>query len=88
MSNAWRAAFDSDAMGAIAYDTAFGVIWRWRLALVAVLVGALALGRHGASIVMVALSGLLLASLSLVGHGRWTPAASGRCIVPMTRSTC
>lgn len=69
MSDAWRAAFDSDAIGAVAYDTAFGVIWRWRLALVAVLVGALALGRHGASIVMVALSGLLLASLSLVGHG-------------------
>ena len=59
---------DLDALAGALADTAFGAVWRWRLAIALALLAALALGRHGPSTVMTLFSALLLASLGLVGH--------------------
>ncbi len=60
---------DWDTLSAVLLSTNFGRVWRWRLLLSAVLVGACCC-REGPQNrkVIVILSGLLLASLALVGH--------------------
>jgi len=68
MADSWSAALDPDVLQAVLMETAFGAVWQWRLAVALALLVALALGRHGPSSFMTALSALLLASLCLVGH--------------------
>jgi putative copper resistance protein D len=68
MSEAWSGLFDPAALRAVLFETTFGHVWQGRLAIALALVVALALGRHGPSTLTVVLSGLLLASLALVGH--------------------
>ena len=68
MSDSWSAALDPDALQAVLMETAFGAVWQWRLAIALALLVALALGRHGPSTFTTLFSGLLLASLCVVGH--------------------
>jgi putative copper resistance protein D len=68
MSDAWSGLLDPGALQAVLLDTAFGQVWQGRLLVALALVVALALGRHGPSTLILILSGLLLASLALVGH--------------------
>jgi copper resistance protein D len=68
MSGSWSGVVDPDALEGVLMDTDFGAVWLGRLVVVAALLGALALGRHGPSSFMTVVSGLLLASLCLVGH--------------------
>jgi putative copper resistance protein D len=64
----WRAAVDPDAIEAVLIDTAFGHAWMLHLALAAALAGAAVLAPRDSWTAVVILSGLLLASLGLVGH--------------------
>ncbi len=68
MVDSWSGLVDLDTLQGVLMDTAFGAVWQWRLALALALLAALALDRHGPSRFMTILAGLLLASLSLVGH--------------------
>jgi putative copper resistance protein D len=68
MGEGWRDSLDPEAIGAVAFDTAFGRVWIWRIALALILLVALALGRHDRWLFVVPASALLLASLGLVGH--------------------
>ncbi len=68
MSESWSGLVDADALQGVLMDTAFGAVWQGRLVVAVALIVALALGRHGPSSFMTVVSGLLLASLCLVGH--------------------
>jgi copper resistance protein D len=68
MGEGWADSVDPEVLSAVALNTDFGRIWLWRIGLLALLLGALALGRHDRWAVVVPVSGLLLASLGLVGH--------------------
>jgi putative copper resistance protein D len=68
MADSWGGLVDLDALEGALADTAFGAVWRWRLAIALALLAALALGRHGPSTLTTLFSALLLASLGLVGH--------------------
>ncbi len=68
MADSWSGLVDADVLQGVLMDTAFGAVWQWRLVVALALLVALAVGRHGPSSFMVALSGLFLASLCLVGH--------------------
>ena len=77
MAGSWRGVIDPDTLQGVLFDTEFGAIWQGRLALAVALVVALALQRHGPSLVLVAASALLLASLGLVGHAAMQNGAIG-----------
>jgi copper resistance protein D len=68
MGEGWADSVNPEVLGAVAFDTDFGRVWLWRIGLSALLLGALALGRHDRWAFVVPISGLLLASLGLVGH--------------------
>jgi copper resistance protein D len=76
MADDWRAGFDPGVISAVLAGTDFGRVWLPRLVLAAALVAViLALpGRWGAIAV---LSGLLLASLALVGHAAMRSGVEG-----------
>ncbi len=76
MADDWNAATDPGTIFAVLTDTAFGNAWIARLVLAAALVMAAFLWRdHWAAIGI--LSGLLLASLALVGHAAMQAGAEG-----------
>ncbi len=68
MADSWSGLVDVDVLQGVLMDTAFGAVWQWRLVIAVALLVALAFGRHGPSTFMTVVSGVLLASLSLVGH--------------------
>ena len=68
MGEGWADAVNPEVLGDVALDTAFGRVWLWRLALVLVLAGALAIGRRDRFGLIALIAALLLASLGLVGH--------------------
>jgi putative copper resistance protein D len=68
MGDGWADSVNPEALAAVLFDSAFGRVWLWRLGLAFVLLGALALGRHGHLAFIVPTAALLLASLGLVGH--------------------
>ncbi|HYA71566.1 MAG TPA: copper homeostasis membrane protein CopD [Roseiarcus sp.] len=77
MADSWSGLVDADVLQGVLMDTAFGVVWQGRLVVALALVIALASGRQGPSSVTLALSGLLLASLCLVGHASMQAGAVG-----------
>jgi putative copper resistance protein D len=77
MTGAWSGLTDAGALQGVLFDTAFGRVWQGRLLLALALVAALALRRRGPSTLILALSGLLLASLGLVGHAAMQTGALG-----------
>jgi len=77
MGEGWRDSLDPDAIGAVAFETAFGRVWLWRMALALVLVGAVATGRHDRWPFVTLAAGLLLASLGLVGHAAMIAGGAG-----------
>jgi putative copper resistance protein D len=77
MAGAWSGPGDPETLRGVLFDTAFGAVWQGRLALALVLVVALAIGRCGPSLALAAASGLLLASLGLVGHAAMQQGAIG-----------
>ena len=77
MGEGWRDSLDPGAIGAVAFDTAFGRVWLWRMALALLLVGALAIGRHDRWPPVTLAAGLFLASLGLVGHAAMIAGPAG-----------
>jgi putative copper resistance protein D len=76
MADDWDAAFDPDTLGAV-LTTAFGRVWVARLVLAAALVVAAVLPPRGRWATTTVVSGLLLASLALVGHAAMQSGAEG-----------
>ncbi len=76
MADDWSAAADPVAMGAVLIDTAFGRAWTLHLALAAALVVAVLAG-SGRWTAIAVLSGLMLASLGLVGHAAMQTGVEG-----------
>jgi copper resistance protein D len=76
MADDWSAATDPRAITAVVTDTAFGAAWIGRLVLAAMLVAAVFWRRRNWATIGV-LSGLLLASLALVGHAAMQASAVG-----------
>jgi putative copper resistance protein D len=68
MGDGWSDCVNPQILSAVAFETDFGRIWLWRMALALVLAGALATGRHDRWGFVAFSSALLLASLGLVGH--------------------
>jgi putative copper resistance protein D len=77
MADSWGGLVDLDDLQGVLTDTAFGAVWQGRLIVALALLVALAIGRHGSSIFMTAVSALLLASLCLVGHAAMQQGAVG-----------
>ena len=67
MGDGWAAAVDPPTVGAVLGETSFGAVWRWRLALAALLPAAVIRGRCAPSL-RLGLAGLFLGSLGLTGH--------------------
>ncbi|MBV8472052.1 MAG: copper homeostasis membrane protein CopD [Hyphomicrobiales bacterium] len=76
MTDSWGGAIDLGVLQGVLTDTDFGWVWQGRLLLALALVVALALRRHGPTPLTLA-SGLLLASLGLVGHAAMQPGTLG-----------
>ena len=77
MAGSWDGAVDPDALQGVLFDTTFGTVWQARLVLAVALGAALAIGRHGPSLLLAVASALLLASLGLVGHAAMQTGAVG-----------
>jgi len=77
MSDGWGGLVDPDVLRDVLTDTDFGIVWQGRLVVALALIGALAIGRHGPSLFLTLASGLLLASLALVGHATMQNGALG-----------
>jgi putative copper resistance protein D len=77
MGDGWSDSVNPDTLRAVAFETAFGQVWLWRIGLALVLVGALARGRHDRWAFVVSVAALLLASLGLVGHAAMRDGALG-----------
>jgi putative copper resistance protein D len=77
MGDGWSDSVNPDTLRAVAFETAFGQVWLWRIGLALVLVGALALGRHDRWPFIVPASALLLASLGLDGHAAMQDGSIG-----------
>jgi copper resistance protein D len=75
IGESWQSAFDRGTLSALLYDTAIGKAWLVRLALALLLTTALPW--RSASIVRLALSGFLLATLALTGHANMDEGARG-----------
>jgi copper resistance protein D len=75
IGDSWQSAVDRSTLSALLFDTASGNSWRVRLALSLLLTAALLC--RAASIVRLALSGLLLASLALTGHANMDEGTRG-----------
>jgi copper resistance protein D len=77
MGDGWSDTVNPDTLRAVAFETAFGQVWLWRIGLALVLVGALCVGRHDRWAFVVPVSAMLLASLGLVGHAAMRDGALG-----------
>jgi len=77
MADSWSGLVDLDDFLGVLTETAFGAVWQGRAVVALALLFALALGRHGPSLFVTLASGLLLASLSLVGHAAMQGGAVG-----------
>jgi copper resistance protein D len=77
MSDAWSGLVDPEALRGVLTDTDFGLVWLGRLVVALALLGALAIARQGPSPFITLASGLLLASLALVGHAAMQNGALG-----------
>lgn len=77
MSEDWTAAFDPSAIAAVLTDTEFGQAWIAHLVLATAFVAAAIFAPRNAWGVIAALSGLMLASLALVGHAAMQTGAVG-----------
>jgi copper resistance protein D len=75
IGDSWQSAVDRSTLSALLFDTASGNAWPVRLALSLLLTAALLW--RAASIVRLALSGLLLASLALTGHANMDEGTRG-----------
>jgi copper resistance protein D len=77
MADDWSAAIDTDQIGAVLTDTAFGHAWALHLALAAALVAVVAFGPQTRWAATSLVSAALLASLGLVGHAAMQTGAEG-----------
>jgi copper resistance protein D len=77
MADEWSAAVDPDQIGAVLTDTAFGHAWSLHLVLGAALVAVAAFGPRDRWAATSLVSGVLLASLGLVGHAAMQTGAEG-----------
>jgi len=77
LGEGWSDVVNIDVLADLLWGTSFGVLWAWRLGLVVILVGALALGRQDRWAHIAPVSALLLASLGLTGHARLQAGAIG-----------
>ena len=68
MGEGWSDSVNPETLSAVAFETAFGQVWLWRMGLALILVIALATGRSDRWAFVVPAAALLLASLGLVGH--------------------
>jgi putative copper resistance protein D len=75
IGESWQSAVDRSTLSALLYDTAIGKAWLVRLTLSLLL--AAALPWRSASVVRLALSGFLLASLALTGHANMDEGTRG-----------
>jgi copper resistance protein D len=77
MGEGWSDSVSLEALSGVLFDTEFGSVWLWRMALALVLLCALALRRHDRFAFIAIVSGLLLGSLGLVGHATMQSGAIG-----------
>lgn len=77
MGDGWADMINPDVLGAVAFDTAFGRVWLWRLALLPLLAAGLAFGRRDHFGMIALIAAPLLASLGLVGHAAMQAGAAG-----------
>jgi putative copper resistance protein D len=77
MSGETNAALDPATLWLVLSDTSFGTIWLWRIIAVVALTAALFIGDDRLFAVRLALAGLTLASLGLVGHAAMEDGAFG-----------
>jgi putative copper resistance protein D len=77
MADDWNAAADPSVIGAVLTDTEFGHVWAVRLAIAVALLAAVALQSRDEWLMVTILSGLLLASLALVGHAAMRTGLTG-----------
>jgi putative copper resistance protein D len=75
IGESWQSAVDRSTLSALLWDTAIGKAWLVRLTLSLLLTAALLW--RSASMVRLALSGLLLASLALTGHANMDEGTRG-----------
>jgi putative copper resistance protein D len=75
IGESWQSAVDRSTLSALLYDTAIGKAWLVRLAVALLLTAALPW--RTASIVRLALSGFLLATLALTGHANMDEGTRG-----------
>ena len=75
IGDSWQSALDRGTLSVILYDTAIGKAWLVRLVLSLLLTAALPW--RSASMVRLALSGFLLASLALTGHANMDEGTRG-----------
>jgi len=73
----WDAAVDPGSIAAVLIDTAFGRAWMLHLAVAAALAGAAVLAPRDGWTAIAILSGLVLASLGLVGHAAMQTGVEG-----------
>jgi len=76
-SDGWAAAFDPATIAALLDETDFGRVWTLRLLIAAGLAASLFLRGRPARAGRMALAGLMLASLGLVGHAEMRDGAQG-----------
>ena len=77
MADDWSAATDPSVVEAVLTDTAFGRAWIAHLVLAAALVVATVVASRGRWTAIAVLSGLMLASLGLVGHAAMQTGLAG-----------
>lgn len=77
MSGETNAAFDPTTLWLVLSDTSFGAIWLWRIVACIALVAVLFIGNDRLFVVRLALAGVTLASLGLVGHAAMEDGAAG-----------
>jgi putative copper resistance protein D len=75
IGESWQSAIDRSTLSTLLYDTAIGKAWLVRLALALLLTAALPW--RSASILRLALSGFLLATLALTGHANMDEGTRG-----------
>ena len=68
MGDGWTDTYNPEVVTNVLFDTAFGRVWIWRLALLLILLAALTFRGLNRLPFIVPISALLLASLGLVGH--------------------
>jgi len=82
MGGGWAEALSGETLAAVLFDTKFGRVWIWRLAISALLIFALLLARRGdwtlrIRLLVAGLAAALLASLAGVGHAAMQEGAMG-----------